>query len=77
MNEAQKYYIKKFADDAPMSSAVYELIRNVFLKRKKINDVPMLAAERLALFLLEDAWKEIERSRNVEEKKEDGRNVGL
>ena len=69
--------LKRFANDRAMNSSVYESLRSHFLKRRKIEDVQMLATERLALFLLEDAWKEILRHSEAEKEKEEVGNPGL
>lgn len=53
--------IRRFVEDKATSTAVYEMIRSIFLRRRKMDDVQTLAAERLALFLLEDAIGELDR----------------
>ena len=52
MNEAQKERIGRFVTDTAMSDAVYSALSAFFIKRRKVDDVQMLAAERTALFLL-------------------------
>ncbi len=77
MTPIQTESVKRFSNDPIMSEAVYTLLRNFFLKRKKVDDVQMLASERLALFLLEDAWREIERMSETEKEAKELGNVGL
>ena len=65
--ETKIYHINNFLNDEAMSRAVYEVMKEVFLKRSLgPKDVEMLAAERLAFHLLNDSWKELEKYRNVE-----------
>lgn len=59
--EQKKVKISKFLADESMSDTVYLAIRDSFLKKRGVKDVQVLAAERLAVDLLEDAWKELER----------------
>jgi hypothetical protein len=59
MNETEKNKINRFMMDTVMSNSVYEVIRNAFLKNKGQRDLQILAAERIAIDLLEDAWKEL------------------
>ena len=60
--------LQKFLEDKAMSNAVYEAIRDVFLKDKKYgNDINTLAAKMLAIILLEKAWEELERFKSKED----------
>ena len=77
MTPEQIHQIKKFINDPAMSSAVHDSVYQFFLKRRKTDDVQMLATERLALFLLEDAWKDLQRYAVDEKEKEEGGNIGL
>ena len=77
MNERDRQQIKRFITDPVMSMAVYESLYRFFLKRRKTDDVQILAAERLALFMLEDAWKEIERCGIRDGEIKEQSNVGL
>ena len=63
MDETKKAKIVRFLDDKIMSDAVYNVIQGTFL-RKRAGDTQLLAASFLAIGLLEDAWRELERSRN-------------
>lgn len=60
MNDTQKAKISRFLADKVMSEAVYDVLRESFLK-DKTRDIHVLAASRLALDLLRDGWKELER----------------
>ena len=77
MNDRDKEYIKRFTNDPITSDAVYRLLRESFIKQRKTEDVYMLAAERLTLFRLEDAWSEIKRIGETVKDVEEVGNVGL
>jgi hypothetical protein len=69
--------LRTFVSDKAMSEAVYDVIYRFFLKRRKTDDVQVLASERLALFLLEDAWRDLAKYGNEAKEKKDEGNVGL
>jgi hypothetical protein len=69
--------LKRFALDKTMNEAVYDVLRQFFLKKRGISDVQMLATERLALFLLEEAWRDVQKYGQDEKKKKNEGNVGL
>ena len=69
MNETQRAKIQRFLDDKIMSEAVKSVILGAFLKPSKKNDVQTLAAERIAIDLLEEGFKELNKYA-LEEKKE-------
>jgi len=58
MNEEK---LKRFVADRAMYDAVYEVLLDTFIKTRAKVDVHALAAERLAINLLGDAWKELEK----------------
>lgn len=64
LNDFEIEKVKRFANDTLMSQTIYNLIREAFLTRKGQKDVQVLAAERLALDFLSDAWKEIIKFKN-------------
>lgn len=77
INETQKNKIDRFLNDEVMSEAVREVILNSFLKPKPNRDVYQLAASRLAIDLLDESWKDLERFRNVvEQEKKQGGQIG-
>lgn len=53
--------LKKFIADKVMAQAVYDVIRDAFLVRRGMRDTQILAAERLAVDFLEDAWHELDK----------------
>ena len=65
-NDLEAAKLKQFVSDPVMSSAVYDAILSVFLKPKPTRDVHQLAADRIAINLLMDAWRDLERYKNTE-----------
>lgn len=64
--------------DESMSNVVKEVIESSFKKGKPTDDVTMKAARFIAGELLEEAWKDLERNKNVEEKEKSiNKQVGL
>lgn len=47
--------------DSQMNEAVWEVIRASFLRPSKEKDVAYLAASRIAIDLLTEAWKDLSR----------------
>lgn len=66
--ETKKAKIDRFLKDELMSQAVFEVLSKAFMKPQKIADVNFLAASRIAIDLLQDAWKELEKNRLLEDK---------
>jgi hypothetical protein len=66
----QEQKIKRFMHDAVMSSGVYSVLLHSFLKPRKDADVYTLAASRIAIDLLNDAWKELEKIKGQSEREE-------
>lgn len=59
MNSIEQEKLKRFANDLTMSDAVYKLLLDAFLKSKITQDVYILAASRLSVDFLNQAWKEL------------------
>ncbi len=68
MNDLQRSKIERFVKDEAMVDAVYELVKGYFLKFRGQRDVQVLAAERLALDFLGEAWKELEKFKDEKDK---------
>jgi hypothetical protein len=79
MSEAQENKIRRFINDPMMSDSVYEVLQWAFLKRHVGPvDVQVLAAERLAMDFLGDAWRKLDEYKtNNENVSESSGNVGL
>lgn len=74
----KKEKISRFLRDERMSEAVREVIQTAFLKPQTNKDIYYLAACRVALDLLEDAWRELNRYKESEsDKTQSGNNIGL
>jgi len=70
LNSTQKDKIKRFLADKTMSNSVKEVLRESFLKSQGNTDVYTLAAERLAVILLDQGFKELSKFANQTEKEE-------
>lgn len=68
MNETQKAKVTRFLDDSVMSGAVFEVVMSTFIKSKPNALVNEQAASFIAIGLLQDAWKELEKTRTSEHK---------
>lgn len=80
MTQTEKQKINRFLMDEVMSGAVYQVILSSFLKPKPRAEVTYheLAAERIAINLLEEAWKELQKHRaEAEAEKPQLKQVGL
>ena len=77
-NQTEKEKIKRFLSDKVQANAVKNVLREAFLKKSGNTDVQTLAAERIAINLLEDGFKELGRYSNILKREEkDGKNIGL
>lgn len=75
MNEEK---LKRFVYDEVMKTSVYTLLLESFLKKRTDNDIHVLAASRIAVDMLHEAWKELDKyKKNQEEKKQNSGQVGL
>jgi len=63
-DEIKQAKIEKFLNDRAMAGAVYETLRSSFLKGKGQRDIQVLAAERLAVDLLDEGWRELNKYRS-------------
>lgn len=77
-DKTQQHKIKSFLADRIMTDAVKSVLRETFLKSSGAQEVQTLAAERMAINLLEEGFKELKKFSNKaqQEIKEAG-NVGL
>lgn len=78
LNLTQESKIIRFLDDEAMSDSVKQVLTAAFLKPKPNRDVYQLAASRIAIDLLEEAWRELEKFRSESEvESKEGVQVGL
>lgn len=61
MTDAKQEKIRRFVNDEVMAESVKEMLLATYLKPKPISDVYVLAASRIAINLLEEAWRELEK----------------
>jgi len=78
LNQTQKQKIKGFIADKTMSNAVKEVLRESYMKKSGATDVNTLAAERIAINLLEEGFRELKKHSNETERDEKVANqIGL
>jgi len=70
MNETEKSKLNRFINDIIMSESVYKVLLDSFLKPKKDADVHEKAASFIAIEMLQGAWKELERYKEVTKSEE-------
>lgn len=80
MNDLQLEKLKRFANDSDVCTAVYKLLENALLKPIVWSqvDVNILASQRIAVDVLKEAWKELDKykSKSPVEQKE-GKQIAL
>ena len=73
-----KAKLEQFMKDERLVESVHSFLLTAFLKPKPRADVQMLAASRVAIDLLEEAWRELSKYKTGEETETDlTANVGL
>lgn len=68
ITETDRVRIGRLLMDSDLSGAIYDVLLTTFLKKRDHADVQMAAAERIAIDLLNDGWKELEKCRPEGEK---------
>ncbi len=63
LSDTEKAKIARFLFDGTLSGAVFDVLLDTFIGKKASKDVNVAAAERIAVDLLHDAWKELEKCR--------------
>lgn len=77
MNDTQQEKLKRFLADQLMASTVKEFLQQHFLKPRAQTDVQVLAASRLAIDFLTEAWNDLETYRPPAKLNNERINVGL
>jgi len=80
MDDLTKDKLIKFANDKVMNQAVFNILLNTFIKPKPRAEVGVggLAAARIAINLLTEAWKEVDKYYAINEEKADKpKQIGL
>lgn len=60
----QKEKITRFLNDKAMEQAVFDVLLKSFIKPQERKELHVIAAERIAIDLLHDAWKDLQKIRN-------------
>lgn len=66
--------VTRFLNDRVMSGTIYDVLLQSFLKKKDGEDTELKAARFMAIGLLDEAWKDLERVKNT--KPEEIKGVG-
>ena len=77
MNKGEREKINRFLNDVGMSDAVHTTLIKSFLKTRGDRDVHLLAAAKIAIELLDEAWKDMSRMKDEETLPSSVRQVGL
>ena len=79
MTQIQKDKIVRFLEDTLLSDTVRDILTvNVLTQPIKQHEIHYLAAQRLAISIIQEAWEEMERCKSQVEKKETTQhNIGL
>ena len=78
MQQFNKERIARFMSDEIMSESVKESLTMSFMKKREKSDVNLKAAQMIALELLQDSWKELEKvGQASQEKTKERTQIGL
>lgn len=78
MNDYELDKIQKFANDDLMSKTVFKFLLESYIQDKPSQDVYVLAASRLAINLLKQGFKDMEKFKvNTEEVSKVMKNIGV
>ena len=65
MDSLKQEKIQRFLSDRVMCEAVYDVLLQAFLKKRPDADINIIASSMLAVYSLDDAWKELGKFRSV------------
>ncbi len=78
MMDAREEKLRRFATDPFMREVVFTEIMESFIKQSDSKDIHFLAASRIAIDLLKEAWKELDHYKSVDKPPpKAGLNAGL
>lgn len=66
LNKTEEDKIIRFLQDPSLSGAVYKVLLDVYTSRKDRTDVHLTAGQMIAIDLLHDAWKELEKIKHTD-----------
>ena len=70
--------ITQFLNDTLMSSTIKEILENIIARPSKDRDVHILASKTIAVELLQEAWKELNKLKNERDQEpRQGTNPGI
>jgi len=61
MTPRQREKLVRFINDEALAEAVYSLVQKAYLKKKDGEDTTIKAARFIALNLLDEAWRELDK----------------
>ncbi len=64
----KKAKIDRFLKDERMAEAVYQALIDSFMKERRTESVQILAASRIAINLLQDGWKDLQKYKTDDSK---------
>ena len=76
-NQLKKEKLSRFANDEAMSQAVHNFLLDKFLSDNIINEVNVLAASRLSVKFLNEAWRELEAYKIIQADEKKTNNIGM
>jgi len=65
MNDTEKAQLNRFINNPQMANAVREVVETEILKPTKDRDVQSLAARFMAIEILRDAFKELDKYKDI------------
>ena len=78
LTDAQKMRLQRFMGDPVTPGAIHQVLMTTYLKKRADEDTNMKAARFLALELLEEGWKELEKYQvEIENNGSTTRQIGL
>lgn len=76
LSEKQIALLKSFMENTAVSNAVYDKLLDTFLSYRS-NDVSVLAASRIAIDLLREAWQELSTMQGIEKTVSELKQIGM
>lgn len=76
-NQLKQEKLTRFVNDEAMSQAVYKLLVDKFLSDNIVNEVNVLAASRLSVKFLNEAWRELETYKVTKTDEKTSINIGM
>lgn len=68
MSKQEEELVGRFLADEAMSKAIWSVLIDSFMKKTTVTDVQTLAAQRIAIDLLREGWRELEKHKPLDKK---------